>query len=148
MVKGEHGIGGEKSRSTVKGGRLHQVGSATQARLECMEQKHRQYYVEERRVKASNEQKRQAERKALCEQVGLARSASAGRVAASRAQLLEEKRQLRGAEAPLQRHALAEKERRLRAAREEHARVVAAKFRQVDGNRVVHWLHMQQRLDP
>jgi hypothetical protein len=104
------------------------VPAATHARLEWVES-NRKAAAKEKLAKEHHNRVRQAEKEELCARVGLTRSASVGRVAASRENMFESKRAQRRGVAVDQRHALAEKDRRLAALREEHTVLYASKFR-------------------
>lgn len=106
------------------------VAQATHARWAWSETNRERGNVE-RRVKEENEERRAAEQREICERVALVRSASAGKVAASRETLLAAKREQRRAEIANQLNAKAEKERRQQAARDDYAKVVAAKFKPI-----------------
>ena len=115
------------------------VPASMHSRLEWA-RRNRSKVATEQRLKEEHEQARQAEQHELCKRVGLARSASAGRVAASREQLLHQKQSQRREEAVQQRHALAEKQRRMEELREEHAKVLAGKYRPIAPAGVDPWL--------
>ena len=85
----------------------------------------------ERRQKEVNEQRRQKEKQELWQQTMLRRSASLGRVAASRDNLLNERRAFRREELAREQHAIAEKQRRLEEAQASRAELHAAKFRPI-----------------
>ena len=85
----------------------------------------------EKEQKAVHDEQRAAEQTELNQKVALMRSASVGRVEASRQHLLEDNRRHRQEEGRREQFALAEKARRLQALREEHQLMLQASFRTV-----------------
>ena len=106
------------------------VASATHARLEWS-QSNRQKAADERHLQEVHEMQREAERRELHAKVMLNRSASYGKVAAARDDVLEANRESRRREKLEQLHAKAEKERRLQAAKDDHDAAYAAKFKPI-----------------
>jgi uncharacterized protein YejL (UPF0352 family) len=88
----------------------------------------RKLVAEEQQHKAANERRREAARKHLHKQVDLARTASVGRVATARHNLLQHNRANRQREAVREQFALDEKQRRLEDLREQHRMLYASKF--------------------
>ena len=107
------------------------VTNSTHARLEWQEG-NRAKGAEERRVKETNEAMRREEQKELQRRVSLQRSASVGKVQASRETLVSNNKAVRRAEAAHEQHALAEKAVRLQSMRDLHKEVLRAKYKPVD----------------
>ena len=86
----------------------------------------------EKQEKAEHEEQRAAEQAELNQKVALIRSASVGRVDASRQHLLEDNRRHRQEEGRREQFALAEKARRLQALQDEHQLMLQASFHAVN----------------
>jgi hypothetical protein len=106
------------------------ISNSAVARLRWA-QANRKRVQDEQRVVAAHTEQRAAEQTELNQKVALMRSASVGRVEASRQHLLEDNRRHRQEEGRREQFALAEKARRLQALREEHQLMLQASFRTV-----------------